>query len=98
MGHEHCCNTENCTSQWEHPSVPQVLKSCRMMCAVYLQWSASASSLLLSCDVNVTHQLVVAAADSGHYHVWDVRSGQKVTTIKGSSYTEIYFGPLRHMS
>ena len=50
---------------------------------IYLQWCDSESSLLLSCDFNLSHQLVVAAADSGHYHVWDVRSGEKVTTVKG---------------
>jgi WD40 repeat protein len=50
-------------------------------------WCDSESSLLLSCDFNLNHQLVVAAADSGHYHVWDVRSGEKVTTVKGHTNT-----------
>ena len=48
-----------------------------------VQWSASLDSLLLSCDINRVQQLAVAAADSGHYHVWDVRSGQKINSIKG---------------
>ena len=29
------------------------------------------------------HQLAVAAADSGEYHIWDMRSGLKVNTVKG---------------
>ena len=47
------------------------------------QWDAKQSSLLMSCDLCSVHQLAVAAADSGHYHTWDLRSGLEINTIKG---------------